>query len=668
MEYRCDIINDISGKKNDNNKSTKISETKQTDLDIYIISCFSTFIWDKELFILKSNNSRIKTIQNALKEKLFYDSNFYIIIHKITITEKIKKIELFLFSETSKKILNLNEIVFNPEKEFVLFTDIDINPYEINLYKKEIKEQNLVRLLKENEKLKIYYDYFNQKEVSGVLKLKINLAMQYLKECEKNDKIIFSDIIIVFCLAFGQKIITNFLDTYIKFDIEIDKMDIKNFNDILSLYNNDKNKFYEKNKKHFEKKGKVEEYNIALENFIIIYKLLNKQTNDISKKQIKNVRKVLLKLINNKKEIMRRICFIFYIFDSLSLVMHNDNLKHVEPIKIVVKSNDDLINSNFGEFNIFYQELIKSQEKQNKYFLDFSDVFNKFVDLNDDTEILIDIKKSYEKELTIFRNSNFEKKIRDKIHKTGVQKITQGKYNNIFLIRFLKYDCPEKYKNFELLKYFKIDLMDDNFFNKFNQDKIYTLFESNFAQYLKEFATNIIEIKNFGLFFKILPADMYDKDSISFLFNWIKKYINTLDIEKCKNFKSELLLLFKIMAKNSSNNFIIELIKLILDNIKTFFVDICISLLNQKMLNTNVDVINVLITNLIFSNENSEDNLNFENLNTLLINVELNRQILKIFFLKIEKYSLKTDDFFDKNNTRFKLFETLLYFFLQALE
>ena len=198
MEYRCDIINDISGKKNDNNKSTKISETKQTDLDIYIISCFSTFIWDKELFILKSNNSRIKSIQNALKEKLFYDSNFYIIIHKITITEKIKKLELFLFSETSKKILNINEIVFNPEKEFILFTDIDINPYELNLYKKEIKEQNLVRLLKENEKLKIYYDYFNQKEVSGVLKLKINLAMQYLKECEKNDKIIFSDIIIVF--------------------------------------------------------------------------------------------------------------------------------------------------------------------------------------------------------------------------------------------------------------------------------------------------------------------------------------------------------------------------------------------------------------------------------------------------------------------------------------
>ena len=131
------------------------------------------------------------------------------------------------------------------------------------------------------------------------------------------------------------------------------------------------------------------------------------------------------------------------------------------------------------------------------------------------------------KELVKIPNKNLENKIKEKIHKAGVQKIIQGQYNNKFLIRFLKYDCCDKYKNSDLLKYFKIELMDDEFFKKFNHDKIYSKFETNLIEYLKQFSINIVKIKNFGLFFKILPIEKFSKDSISFLINWIKKYINT---------------------------------------------------------------------------------------------------------------------------------------------
>ena len=90
------------------------------------------------------------------------------------------------------------------------------------------------------------------------------------------------------------------------------------------------------------------------------------------------------------------------------------------------------------------------------------------------------------------------------------------------------------------MKYFKIDLFNEEFYNKFNENKIYSLFSKNYENYLKGFSTNITEVKYFGLFFKILPKKEYDENSIIFIIKWLKKYKNTLDDEKCKNFKEEI--------------------------------------------------------------------------------------------------------------------------------
>ena len=63
-------------------------------------------------------------------------------------------------------------------------------------------------------------------------------------------------------------------------------------------------------------------------------------------------------------------------------------------------------------------------------------------------------------------------------------------------------------------------------------------------------------MKYFGLFFKLLPLENYEKKSIEFLCNWFKKNFNTFDNSKCKNFKKEIIIFFKIMNNNKLNGLI----------------------------------------------------------------------------------------------------------------
>ena len=271
MEYKSNINNN-SQNIFQKSKSMNLANMRLTNPNIYIISCFNDYLWDKELFTLKSDNDEVIFIETKYKTKLFYDKNFDTIIHLIHLQSKLKTLNLFLFSETNNKRLSLNEINFNSDRQIVLFSDIDINQKDLEKQMKDSKEQKYVRLLTPNEKLNIYYEYFNSLNQSGIQKIKNNLAMQFLSAVEKEDKVVYSDIIKVFCIAFKQKIITNFLDAYTKFDIDFDHTPNKQFEEILKIYDNDKNKFYEKNKDYFQNSKKLNTYTISLENFIIYIK------------------------------------------------------------------------------------------------------------------------------------------------------------------------------------------------------------------------------------------------------------------------------------------------------------------------------------------------------------------------------------------------------------
>ena len=653
-------INNKVEKHDDKNQKISKSEIKSTNPCIYVISCFGKYLLDEKLFILKSNNKVVISIDSISKKELFYDKNFYTIIHKINLENKsIGMLNLKLFSEDSQRTIHLNPIRFNLNTEILLFVDINICQNSMNELIKEDSKKKYVKILKNHEKFNIYYDYLNQENLGKPLNLKNNLVMEYLDACREDDLICYSNIIKAFGLAFGKKIIPNFLDKYILLDIEFDVVKDKKFDEILNLFIEKRDEFFEKNKKSFQIKKKNIDYKLALENFMIIYILMQDLKINTTKKQLINAKSTLIKLINNKKSLIKRIAFISNFFTTIAKVFQSSE-KLSECMKITYDSPEDLINLNYENFKNFYQDLIIEQENINKYILDFSDIFKGLIEEQNNTEFLIDIKNVYSEELRKFPNAAFEKNINKLIHDTGIQTIYRGKYDNIFLIRFLKADCSPINKNFEVLKYFKIELMNENFFDKFNKNKIYSLFKENYLRYLEQFEGNIKDMKYFGLFFKLLPESEYKENTITFIIKWLKKYINTFDIDKCKNIKEELFIFFNIMFDNKLNNHIIDLIRFIKENIKAFSSEIFIFLLNQVKIAFNHEIIKILITNILFEYENLDYELNLDNINMFLDEVNINKQYMKIFLTKMESFSLKYDDFFLMDKDRFKLFELIM--------
>ena len=119
-------INNKVEKHDDKNQKISKSEIKSTNPCIYVISCFGKYLLDEKLFILKSNNKVVISIDSISKKELFYDKNFYTIIHKINLENKsIGMLNLKLFSEDSQRTIHLNPIRFNLNTEILLFVDIN---------------------------------------------------------------------------------------------------------------------------------------------------------------------------------------------------------------------------------------------------------------------------------------------------------------------------------------------------------------------------------------------------------------------------------------------------------------------------------------------------------------------------------------------------------------
>ena len=159
-----------------------------------------------------------------------------------------------------------------------------------------------------------------------------------------------------------------------------------------------------------------------------------------------------------------------------------------------------------------YKVLLKKQSK--KYIFDFSEVFNYFVNRLNNLDQLISLKNLYKEELSAINNKFFKENIIKNIHKIGFKEIMNGAKKNIEILKYLSHDdvyCKKdckigEFKNFEILKKLKIELMDDKFFEIFNKDKIYSFFEENYEKYLMMFPS-IDKVKYFGLFLKLLPPE-----------------------------------------------------------------------------------------------------------------------------------------------------------------
>jgi hypothetical protein len=544
------------------------------------------------------------------------------------------------------------------DSDIILFVDIDIsnnflpdllNDVKSN-YANEKKIDKISRKLETNEILDIYLNYFKQ---NGEIpeKVKLNLVKQFIRKVKDDDnKSFFSNFIKVFKLSFGTKAILDFLKCYQNIDFKMDEFKDEEFENYV------KNGFFSKNNEYIQAGNDKN----LLENFIIIYKLFYK-LDDIKEdsQKIKNVRQTLIKLINNKKDLIECISFILNYFEAFHIVLTTE---YNEKLKIEANLSKNMLKI----FITLYSELVNLQ-KESDFILDFTSIFNNLVKERNEYEDLIKIKSIYKSELQVIGNQSFEKNIKEKIHKSGLEIIEKREENNnLFLIDFLNED-KEYLKNkkekekFNILKYFKVDLMDDNFFNIFNKNKIYSIFEPNLSEYLESFGEIIKEIKYLGLFFKLLPPDKYTRETIGFVVDWVSKNINTFKIETCTNFKNDLVSLFKIMENKTKFNKMAQLIEAINSNIGEYSLDIFIFVLNS--INNNEKIVESITAKiLIYDNDNNHkyEEINVNNLYKFLKEVNPDKLVKKYFFYNIRNFYIDKEDYKNETNQRFNVFEKLL--------
>ena len=227
-------------------------------------------------------------------------------------------------------------------------------------------------------------------------------------------------------------------------------------------------------------------------------------------------------------------------------------------------------------------------------------------------EQLISLKNIYARELSIFTNNYFQENIIKKIHKIGFNEIMSDKKKNYQILKYLinddvycKKDCKiGEFKNFEILKKLKIELMDDKFFKNFHKDKIYSFFEENYEKYLKMFPS-IDKVKYFGLFFKLLPSEKYEKQTALYVFNWLMTNINTYKKLDCPNFKKEIGTFYSILNKSSK-----YLLPKLIEKLKELLGEDCIELfmflINSFSQNLGQNEANIMINYIIYENQNEE--------------------------------------------------------------
>ena len=669
----------------------ELKNQKKIKFNAYCISCFHKEIWNKNLYTLGSNNPKIISIENSYEITLKNDKNFIVLIHKLNIIEKIKKINLILKSKHTNKSWNLNEITLNLDKEIILFSDLKINLNYLNEFIKDLKENcnaenndiiyffddnsKISRNLKKDEKLNIYLEFLKKNKIDK--EIKTNLVSQYFSTLKDDNEVMFSNIIELFNISFGTKEIIIFLDNYTKLNYNLDiKIENEEFTNILNLYKNESKDFYEDNEKYFktvkiidknkEEANPVKKYKKLLENFLTIYQLFYEESVNIKEKRLKNVRNSLICILNNKKDLITYMTFIDSKFESFFKVF---SLKANEKIKVEI----NLIENNtvifFEKFGLMYEILFKDQEIKGKFFLDFSKVFNYFLDTLKDFSQIIKLKDISKKELNLIPNKDFENKIKKRIHNIGLTKIQMNNYDNDFLIEYIKNNeyyhdenKTKENKKYDIIKYFKLDLMDDKFFEKYNKYKIYSYFEENLLLYLSIFSANIKGIENIAIFFKLLPLEKYNKDTINLINEWLKKNINTFSKEKCLNFSNEMTTLFKLICKNKLISIAFSLILFLKDNLREYSKELFIFLLNSLDINIRSNIFESLINNILFNNyhNDNDDNIILSNANLILEKIKPNKVISRTLLNILQHYSIIYDDFFKENSPRFSFLVKLL--------
>jgi len=656
-----------------NNEILNQTFIEKIEYKAYFISCFISSIWEKYSYNLISNNKEIISIGDVYKNKIYLNNNeFLAIIHQINFNKNyksLKTISLKLRSNNENKILDLIDLNFKPDKDIVIFSNLQIKKNSIISIQDNnneiIEEKNIAYALKESEKLKYFLDYFEKENLmEEEINFKINLAEQFIIH-SKQKNIFYSDIIKIFCILYETKKITLLLDNYEYFDYNFDEVTYEEFTKIYELYKNDINLLYKKNCKYFiskknEKKEEViKKYKISLENFMMFYDLFygNSNSKTLENQKITNLIPTISNIVKNKSDLIGLTWFIGKEMKIFSQLFEKEKKIQIES-EYNFENEETLIN-----FKMAYVYLI-SEEELYGFVFDYSKVFYKLINIYNQFEFLIDIKKLYEKEMKKIPNPHFLQEVNDKIHYSGMERINQKSDNN-FLIKFIKnneyyYSKKSKTnekKDFSILNHFNLFSKDKKFFENYNESKIYSFFEENYVEYLSIFSSKIKHIKYFGYFFKLLPPEMFNKKEINLIYKWLQDYIHTFSVDECPDFKDNIKIFVEAIIMKKLNQVFFDLIRLLKNNIQNYYIELFAFLLNSIQ-NSPHFLKDNLIKHIIFPIDEEEE-LN-DNIFIFLSNVKQNKSIAKIFLSKIHNFAISKEDFYE-NNLKFKLFEKLLF-------
>lgn len=233
--------------------------------------------------------------------------------------------------------------------------------------------------------------------------------------------------------------------------------------------------------------------------------------------------------------------------------------------------------------------------------------------------------------------------------------------NNDYYTKFKKH----KNKDFSILEYFIIEDMNEKFWEKYKEYKIYLYFEENLKKYIQIFYRKMKKMKYFDYFFKLLPPAYYNKDIIELVYKWVLENINTFSINHFLQFKENITNFFEIILEKKINSKrLYNLLEVLKNNLGNNYNSMIIFLLNNIKNDNDEEIIKYMIKILIFPSKKEiepndlDDNL-FENISIFINEINKEKFNSKIFLSLIKNLSISEIDLFYESK-KFELFEILL--------
>ena len=130
-------------------KPSNSSINKDSKISVYCITAFHSDIKNNNLFSLKAKNSEVSSINLVCEDSLSYYREYEIKIYEVSINKKIKKLNLYIYNEQTKKSFELLEQKIKAEKEMVILDILTMDNYVMNDFMNQldpkIKEKNIER-------------------------------------------------------------------------------------------------------------------------------------------------------------------------------------------------------------------------------------------------------------------------------------------------------------------------------------------------------------------------------------------------------------------------------------------------------------------------------------------------------------------------------------------